>query len=36
MDIQKFYDILFSLYEEQEKIKIDYEIIFLNQDVSNS
>ena len=35
MDIHKFYNILISLYEEQEKIKIDYEIIFLNQNVSN-
>lgn len=36
MDIHKFYNILISLYEEQEKLKIDYEIIFLNQVVSNS
>lgn len=36
MDIHKFYNLLISLYEEQEKIKIDYEIIFLNKDVSNS
>ena len=35
MDIHKFYNILISLYEEQEKIKIDYQIIFLNKDVSN-
>jgi len=35
MDIHKFYNLLISLYEEQEKIKIDYEIIFLNKDVSN-
>ena len=35
MDIHKFYNILISLYEEQEKIKKDYEIIFLNQNVSN-
>lgn len=26
MDPQKFYDLLFKLYAEQEKIKIEYEV----------
>lgn len=35
MDVEKIYEILLKLYEEQENIKIDYKI-FLKQNVSDS
>ena len=35
MDIEKFYEMLFKLYAEQENLKIEYHINF-NQKVSNS
>lgn len=35
MDFEKFYDMLFKLYGEQENLKIEYELIFLDQEVSN-
>lgn len=35
MDIEKFFDLLFKLYGEQENLKIEYELIFLDQNVSN-
>lgn len=35
MDIEKFYEMLFKLYAEQENLKIEYEIFF-KQNVSNS
>lgn len=34
MDPQKFYDLLFKLYAEQEKIKIEYEIKNMTPEVS--
>lgn len=36
MDIEKFFDLLFKLYGEQENLKIEYELFFLEQNVSNS
>lgn len=30
MDIKKIYEILIKLYEEQENVKIEYELIFFN------
>lgn len=36
MDIEKFYEMLFKLYGEQENLKIEYELFYLDQDVSNS
>ena len=37
MDPQKFYDLLFKLYAEQEKIKIEYTVKkILQPDVSKS
>lgn len=36
MDIEKFYEMLFKLYGEQENLKIEYELIFLEQNVSSS
>lgn len=35
MDIEKFFDLLFKLYGEQENLKIEYELFFLEQNVSN-
>lgn len=35
MDIEKFYELLFKLYGEQENLKIEYEIFYLDQNVSN-
>ena len=35
MDLEKFYELLFKLYGEQENLKIDYQIFF-KKDVSNS
>lgn len=35
MDIEKFYELLFRLYSENENIKIEYQV-FLKQNVSNS
>ena len=36
MDIEKFFEMLFKLYGEQENLKIEYELFYLDQDVSNS
>lgn len=36
MDIEKFFDMLFKLYGEQENLKIEYELFFLEQNVSSS
>lgn len=36
MDPQKFYDLLFKLYAEQEQIKIEYKVIKTVQNVSKS
>lgn len=36
MDIEKFFDLLFKLYGEQENLKIEYELFFLEQNVSSS
>lgn len=36
MDPQKFYDLLFKLYAEQEQIKIEYKVIKAVQNVSKS
>ena len=36
MDIEKFFEMLFKLYGEQENMKIEYELFFLEQNVSNS
>ena len=37
MDPQKFYDLLFKLYDEQEQIKIEYTVKkILQPDVSKS
>ena len=35
MDIEKFCKILFDLYSEQENLNIEYELIFLDDKVSN-
>lgn len=35
MDIEKFYELLFKLYGEQENLKIEYQIFF-KENVSNS
>lgn len=35
MDIEKFFEMLFKLYGEQENLKIEYELFFLEQNVSN-
>lgn len=35
MDFEKFFDLLFKLYGEQENLKIEYELFFLEQNVSN-
>lgn len=35
MDLQKFYDLLFKMYGEQENLKIEYQIFF-KSDVSKS
>lgn len=35
MDIEKFFEMLFKLYGEQENMKIEYELFFLEQSVSN-
>lgn len=35
MDIEKFFELLFQLYGEQENLKIEYELFFLEQNVSN-
>lgn len=35
MDLEKFYEMLFKLYGEQENLKIEYEIFF-KENVSNS
>lgn len=37
MDPQKFYDLLFKLYSEQEQIKIEYKVVKISeQKVSKS
>lgn len=36
MDPQKFYDLLFKLYAEQEQIKIGYKVIKNGEKVSKS
>lgn len=36
MDIEKFYEMLFKLYGEQENLKIEYELFYLDKNVSNS
>jgi len=36
MNIEKFYEILYKLYGEQENLKITYELFYLDQNVSNS
>lgn len=36
MDPQKFYDLLFKLYAEQEQIKIEYKVIKNGENVSKS
>ena len=36
MDIEKFFEMLFKLYGEQENLKIEYKLFYLDQDVSNS
>ncbi len=36
MDIEKFFEMLFKLYGEQENLKIEYELFYLDQNVSNS
>ena len=35
MDLEKFYEMLFKLYGEQENLKIEYQIFF-KENVSNS
>lgn len=35
MDLQKFFELLYKMYGEQENLKIEFEI-FLKEDVSNS
>ena len=36
MNVEKFYELLIKLYEEQENVKVEYELIFLGDKVSNS
>lgn len=35
MDLQKFFELLYKMYGEQENLKIDFQIFF-KEDVSNS
>lgn len=35
MDLQKFFELLYKMYGEQENLKIEFEI-FLKENVSNS
>lgn len=36
MDVNKFFKILFDLIADQEQVKIEYQIIKSNEEVSNS
>mgnify|MGYP003288083056 CR=1 FL=1 len=36
MDVNKFFSLLFELIAEQEQVKIEYQVIKTNDNVSNS
>jgi hypothetical protein len=35
MNIDKFYEMLYKLYAEQENLKIEYKLFYFNENVSN-